>query len=932
MYQTLRALKPYAAAKNGNRIVSELLYAAELSRQNDGVYDGCVSEAAEWLLSEVKKSGVITVGMTEQAEQLLAPVAGAAKEIVIHAVGHAHIDMNWMWRYDETVNITLETFRTVFRLMEEFPTFTFSQSQASCYKIVEQYDPALLARITERVKEGRWEVTASTWVETDKNMPSGESLARHILYTKKYMHELFGLSEDDLKLDFEPDTFGHNANVPEILANGGVDYYYHCRGYMDDEIYNWQSPSGSSVLVYREPAWYNGAIEPDFVCEAPAFCKRNHINHKLKVYGVGDHGGGPTRRDLERLTDMMTWPVFPTIQFSTYRAFFDTIARQREQFKTIKQELNAVFTGCYTTQTRIKAANKLGENALFEAELLCALGSATVPFSYQTKVFESAWQDVLFNQFHDIIPGSGIIDTREHAMGRFQEVLAKANTQKSLACSALAEQIDTSAIGSCYPEATTSEGAGVGYSVTEGFGSARVERGRGKRRGYLLFNPSEERKGVFEITLWDWQGDPSLLVITDAAGKRLPSQVLTHGRHEYWQHDYLDVAVLCTLPQYGYLLVIADEDAEKPLDYIPPNAPRVHKSFEYTLENSRIKAVIDPVAGGIRALYDKESGQCVLQNANFSVVHESQHPGSGGTAWVVGRYRDDGAPFKVSDITRVQSGALRQAIKINARYGSSALNYALTLDEGDSHISVNVTCDWLETGNPSRGIPQLRFMLAETEPTGKYVYDIPFGTIVRDGAEIDMPGLSYICAEKSAIAPILLSDTKYGFRGTGNTMAITLIRSSYDPDPFPELCRHSFTFNVGAVKPEQADLLSNKINRKVFSLSVTSHEGSLAPEASLMQAENCMISGVKGAEDGNGIVVRLYNNAESETNAVITVPFEITSAERCLITETPDEKLEFNGKRVFVPMKAFGMTTVKIRTRQINHAFSQKKKPENPAS
>ena len=165
--------------------------------------------------------------------------------------------MNWMWGYQETVALTIDTVRTILTLMEEYPEFKFSQSQASVYHILERYAPAVLDQVKQRVKEGRWEVIASSWVENDKNMSGGESMARHLLCTKKYLSELLDISEDSLNLDFEPDTFGHSRNIPEILRNGGVSRYYHCRGYDGENIYRWRAPSGAEVLVYREPTWYS---------------------------------------------------------------------------------------------------------------------------------------------------------------------------------------------------------------------------------------------------------------------------------------------------------------------------------------------------------------------------------------------------------------------------------------------------------------------------------------------------------------------------------------------------------------------------------------------------------------------------------------------------------------------------------------------------
>jgi len=135
------------------------------------------------------------------AEEALLPMSAAVKSYTLHCVAHAHIDMNWMWGFPETAAVTMDTFRTMLDLMKEYPQFTFSHSQASTYRIVEKHDPEMLAEIKARVKEGRWEVTASTWVEADKNMPNGESLARHALYTKRYLSDLLGVDPDDLSLD-----------------------------------------------------------------------------------------------------------------------------------------------------------------------------------------------------------------------------------------------------------------------------------------------------------------------------------------------------------------------------------------------------------------------------------------------------------------------------------------------------------------------------------------------------------------------------------------------------------------------------------------------------------------------------------------------------------------------------------------------------------
>ena len=213
-----------------------------MSRVKEGRWDDLLLETLETLAGQLRDKGTLTFGDVEAAEAALSPMAGEAKEYDITCAAHAHIDMNWMWGYQETASVVVDTFRTMLTLMEEYPEFTFSQSQASVYEIVEKYYPEMLEAIRARVREGRWEVTASSWVENDKDMSGSEAMIRHLLCTKTYLSGLLGIPESSLDLDFEPDTFGHSANLPEVLASGGVRYYYHCRGNDSEFIYRWRAP------------------------------------------------------------------------------------------------------------------------------------------------------------------------------------------------------------------------------------------------------------------------------------------------------------------------------------------------------------------------------------------------------------------------------------------------------------------------------------------------------------------------------------------------------------------------------------------------------------------------------------------------------------------------------------------------------------------
>ena len=236
MYDKIAEMKP--EQKNHWIDIPELSYWGERFFAEFAVAEAVATDEERPLLEAVIdglyaafcREHALTDTACREAEAGLLPFAGRAKAYTLHCVAHAHIDMDWLWGLHETVDVVLSTFRTMLDLMEEYPDFTFSQSQCAVYRMVEFYDPALFRRLRERVLEGRFEFAGSTFVELDKNLPNLESMARHILYTKRYLHDRFGIPFEDVNLDFHPDSFGHSASVPEILRAGGIRYFYHCRG------------------------------------------------------------------------------------------------------------------------------------------------------------------------------------------------------------------------------------------------------------------------------------------------------------------------------------------------------------------------------------------------------------------------------------------------------------------------------------------------------------------------------------------------------------------------------------------------------------------------------------------------------------------------------------------------------------------------------
>jgi len=313
------------------RISAQVTFAEHLAATNNrqgAAWRKRIEQAKAALAAALAAGTVDWPKLVGRVEAILQPLSAAAKARVIHLVGHAHIDMNWMWSWPETVAVTLDTFRTMLDLLEEFPEFHFSQSQASVYAIVDKYEPEMLARIARFVKEGRWEVTASHWVEGDKNMAGGEALCRHVLYTRATMDRLFGLRPEDVVIDWSPDTFGHAATVPTYLRQGGIRYLYLHRPGEDiqpvPEAFWWEAPDGARVLARNDQKrGYNCSIHPAAIVGAlEAMQELAGLDFAMLVYGVGDHGGGPTRRDLLSVREMNAWPVFPTLAFSPAHAFF----------------------------------------------------------------------------------------------------------------------------------------------------------------------------------------------------------------------------------------------------------------------------------------------------------------------------------------------------------------------------------------------------------------------------------------------------------------------------------------------------------------------------------------------------------------------------------------------------------------------------------
>lgn len=899
------------------RILAQTEFSIRLSKSLGGIYDADVEKCLDFLQDAMDRDGVLTKSVCADAEEYLMPLAGAAKEYTLILAAHAHIDMNWMWSWHETVAATIATFQTMLKLMEEYPEFCFSQSQGSVYQIIERYAPEMKPLIEKRIREGRWEVTASAWVETDKNMPSTESLLQHIHYTKKYMKEHWGIDPETLNIDFSPDTFGHSANLPELDKLGGVKYYYHCRGLDgDNALYRWRSPSGSEMIVYREQYWYNSGITPLPAIGLIDTAKRcGGFKTGLVVYGVGDHGGGPTRRDIERGLEMQQWPVFPKIKFGTFGEFFALAETVREKLPVVDHELNFILSGCYTTQSRIKLANRRCEAALFDAQLWDTFARCEGVDSEEQ--FEDAWRKVLFTHFHDILTGSCVQDSREHAMGLFTEAMATANTRASMAMQKIASQLDTSMIS--VPDAcdTQSEGGGVGYGVEHFAGVPSPERGKGLTRIYHVFNSaSVTSEKSCEITVWDWVGDMREISVTLADGTPVPHQLLDTQPQKYWDHRYFRILVQTEVPAFGYTTVVLSQKEPEEYRYYRQPAERTKKEFlNPVLENEYLRAEFDIKNGELISLIDKVDGKEKIRTGESGGLRCVITERASSDAWNIGRYQTISDPFDTS-LLRSFSGPISSGFEMEQKVMNSEIKVRISLEQGARHLDISVQADWNECSRHTDPVPLLIYRLP-LEEVENYLYDVPGGALYREERNEEVPGLQYGAAVSGDRAVAVVTDSKYGYRGYDRDLISSLINSTYSPDPYPERGIHHIKLHILLAEncPKVLEDQATEINHPLAYQSGSSHEGTLPAAGAFLKAElgTAVISGISTME--GDLTVRVFETCGTRSEVSLTfcqaVPQEAYFCD--IMGEKLEGKIEITGNGVRFALEANTSAMVRVK-------------------
>lgn len=343
----------------------------------------------------------------------------------VHMIGNAHLDPVWFWRWPAGVAEVLLTCRAAADLLEEYPQFIFTRSDVWVYEQIEALDPPLFARIRRLAAEGRWNVVGGWYVQPDCNLPTGASFRRHMELGREHHQRHFGASPT---VGYNVDSFGHAATLPALLREYGYDSYVFMRpGPHEKELpaslFRWRSPDGSEVIAWRIFERYNvDAPEAmsDYIVRLVSECATEGVDHVMCLYGVGNHGGGPTRRMIEWITANANTIPGCELVFSTPQRFFEAVRPYAAELPVVQDELQMHAIGCYSVEREVKAHVRRAEHLAAVAERTISRFPDDAPGD-AGKVLHTAWRRILFNQFHDIFDGTSVPDAYTDARDQLGE-------------------------------------------------------------------------------------------------------------------------------------------------------------------------------------------------------------------------------------------------------------------------------------------------------------------------------------------------------------------------------------------------------------------------------------------------------------------------------------------------------------------------------
>ncbi len=765
----------------------------------------------------------------------------------LHAIGNAHIDPVWLWRWPEGLETIRSTFRSALDRMNEFPDFCFTCSSSAFYRMLEEVEPEMLAEIGDRVREGRWELVGGWWVEPDANIPSGESLMRQGLYGQRYLAERFGRRAT---IGYNPDTFGHPGALPQILRHLGLSRYVFMRPGphekdIPDPIFVWRSPDGSEVIAARIARSY--CTWPEELAEHVRECARaasRVVSDYVVFYGVGNHGGGPTQRNIESIMrGDGAEPPF-SVSLSRLDRFFESVEIETasgRDLPVVAEELQYHARGCYSAHSEIKANNRRAEHLLLAAERAASMARALVGCPYPSGRLTEAWKTLLFTQFHDILAGTSLPEAYRDARDAVGHACHTASSVLYTAAHSIAANVDTTGSGNAAILLNT-----LPWDV-------RV--------------PVEVERGSAHIA--------------DAAGRPIYAQAVEPTTVAGQRRS----CFVADIPALGYTVIRESEAAAD-----GSHSGRTLVVSPQEISNDWWRLRISHSTGCIGELHDRVLGVSVLRDPGMSllVIDDPSDTWSHGVA----SFRDELGCFQCNGIVVEEDGSVRASIRSTSVWGAGRCVHRVRLYRDLPIIEGELTIHWAERRR------MLKLAMPVSFFEGIATYETPYGQTVRtaDGSEQpgqqwgDLTGWIEGDGRRIQYGLAIMNDCKYGYDATENELRLTLLRSPvyahHDPAQLSATSEYAYVDQgVQTVRyrlfPHHGGLDGQEIVRRAVELNMPpvwvnehAHSGRLPVTLSVLRIEpgNVVTLVCKQAEDSNDIIVRAYETESRPTRAKLALP------------------------------------------------------------
>ncbi|WP_428939392.1 glycoside hydrolase family 38 C-terminal domain-containing protein [Fontivita pretiosa] len=792
------------------------------------------------------------------------------RDIVFHLIPNAHLDPVWLWDWREGLNEGLTTCRTILDLMDEDQQLTFIRGETAIYEHIERTDPPTFARIRNYVKSGRWDPVGGTVIQPDTNLPDAETLAKHFTHGQRYLLSRFGRIS---RVAWAADSFGHSAGLPQILRACGIEYFAFTRPSqeilpIDGPAFWWEGPGGARVLAYRPPVgWYGAERDemPRRLDELLAAADKGRLTNVACFFGLGNHGGGPTRRHLH---DIRAWAeTHPRVKliFSGLHRFFDALRREvsrgpKDLLPVHRGELNFVLRGCYSSVAKFKFAYRRTENILQRAERAQALTGMNGSSSRSKRrgggavaSLYSAWHGLLFNSFHDILPGSSIERAFDDQLAWIGGCYHAAQQAEFAALNALARQIDTRV----RPPADDMP-AGVPMLLWNPH--PRAYRGPVELEASLDYRPIwKYRKAV----------DALPVRVSDAEGRDIPFQVIETEHHSLvdvpWRRRVL---INAELPAWGWNVIeMAYDEAAKPVAIQTQVAAADN---QITNGEFQVRATI-----GATGIHIERNGQPIFDPPGLHAITVEDPWGSWGgmseqpesLKLTTVRHR-----WTISDVHVLERGPLRAAMWVQLKGGDSRLELTFFCVQGRRCVDVSARLLWNERS------ARLKLVL----PCGdRAVFQVPGAVIERQPGLGEVPGGRWVRIAGPRRSVGLASDGLYNFDAGDGVFRATVCRASryaddvYTPaDAQPwraavDAGELKFKFLICDGDDPALPLLAEELEQPPVALPVPPHPGKLPRRGSLglLEPSSLRVMALKPAEDGRGLILRVQETAGKHTIA-----------------------------------------------------------------